>query len=285
MLPQRVVSPAERFGLRFFQQVSASAPTLLALLANIFGLAAVFWLVLRAWRRWQNRWFHLIIHLLFFALLVFPLDFVRAQTNPRHSLLAMLHQPAYMFVAVVIGAFVLWKHRLVAKIATIVVVIFSPLAFFNIWQNRSCCVSASSICGGSQHAVILPPPAPVHAGQPRVVWIIFDEADYRMIYDQRPAGLELPEFDRLRGESLSADNAISPTEATITSMPSLILGYRVSKATLTNSSDLARRVCNHQWNVLVQPVANRVLGCAQNGSQYRPGWMVSALFQTVWRKS
>ena len=54
------------------------------------------------------------------------------------------------------------------------------------------------------------PPGPVHEGQPRVVWIIFDEADYRMIFEQRPASLEMPEFDRLREESLSANNAISP---------------------------------------------------------------------------
>jgi hypothetical protein len=222
----------------FFNIIPLNRPTLLALLANIFLLAAVFWLVLRAWRRWQNRWFHLIVHLLFIVLMVAPV-FFHAQTHAQHALAFLLHQPAGLFITIVIGALILWKHRLVARVATIVVAILSPLAVYTL--GKLVLLSLGIFI----HLPVQPdrfspvPPGPVHQGRPRVVWIIFDEADYRMIFDQRPAGLELPEFDRLRGESLSANNANSPTESTITSMPSLILGYRISKAMLTNSYDLA----------------------------------------------
>ena len=229
--------PLNNSDFGFFNNLPITPPTLLALLTNIFSLAAVFWLVLRAWRRWQNRWFHLIVHLLFLALLLVPLDFIRAQTNPKHSLTLLLHQPAGMFVAVVFGALILWQHRLAAKIAAIGVVIFSTLAVFNLAKIVLLCLGIIHL--HTLPDVVLPPPVPVHGHPPRVVWIIFDEADYRVIFDRRPAGLELPEFDRLRGESLNANNANSPTESTITSLPSLILGYRVSKAILTNSYDLA----------------------------------------------
>jgi hypothetical protein len=222
----------------FFNSIPINQATLLAMLANISWLATVFWLVLRAWRRWQNQWFHLIVHLLFLAVL-FMTVFVRVQMHTQYSLTSLLQQPAGVFVAVVIGALILWKHRWIAKTATILVAIFSPLAVYTL--ARIILLSLGIIIHSPvQPDMIRPaPPSPVREGRPRVIWIIFDEADYRMIFDQRPAGLELPEFDHWRGESLSANNANSPTESTITSMPSLILGYRISKAILTNSSDMA----------------------------------------------
>jgi hypothetical protein len=225
-------------GLGFFNSIPINQATLLAMLVNISWLAAVFWLVLRAWHRWQNQWFHLLVHLLFLGVLLMTV-LVRIQMHTEHSLISLLQQPAGVFVAVVIGALILWKHRLIARIATIVVAILSPLAVYplaKIILLSFGIIIHSPVQPGLFHPV---PPGPVREGRPRVVWIIFDEADYRMIFDQRPAGLELPEFDHLRGESLSANNANSPAGSTITSMPSLIFGYRVSKAILTNSSDLA----------------------------------------------
>ncbi len=46
---------------------------------------------------------------------------------------------------------------------------------------------------------------------PRVVWIIFDEWDYRLTFLDRPKALAMPAIDRMRSESLSADHASSPT--------------------------------------------------------------------------
>jgi len=212
--------------------------TFLALLANFLLLVAVFWLVLRAWRRWQNRWFHLIVHWLFFTLLLIPMAFVRAQMHPHKSLTMLVHQPASVFIAVVISALILWQHRRAAKVAAIVVAIFFPLAILNLVKIVLLSLGIIHLYA-QQDQIPLPPPGPVHDARPRVVWIIFDEADYRMIFEQRPASLEMPEFDRLREESLSANNAVSPDDHTILSMPSLILGYRISTEILTNSYDLA----------------------------------------------
>ena len=72
-----------------------------------------------------------------------------------------------------------------------------------------------------------------------MVWIIFDETDYRLAFEQRPAGLQLPAFDRLRAEVLFATNAYPPADGTIISMPALISGQRLLSVGLTNSSDLA----------------------------------------------
>ncbi len=230
--------PLNDLDFGFFNNTPVTLATLLALLTNLFGLAALFWVVFQAWRRWTTTAFQLPIHLLFFALLFLPLDFLRAHLHPTHSLTALLKTPLGILIGVVFVALVLWQHRRFAKMAAVAVAILSPFAFFVV-------AKIVLIAFGVVHLQVndpppvLPAPVAVHGDRPRVVWIIFDEADYRMIFEKRPAGLQLPEFDRLRNESLCADNANSPDDGTILSIPSLVFGYRLASATLTNHADLA----------------------------------------------
>jgi hypothetical protein len=64
----------------------------------------------------------------------------------------------------------------------------------------------------------------------RVVWFVFDEMDYKLAFEQRPPEIQLPEFDRLLKQSLTATNAVSPSIATLESMPSLFTGKQVKMA-------------------------------------------------------
>lgn len=73
---------------------------------------------------------------------------------------------------------------------------------------------------------------------PRIVWIVFDELDYKITFEQRPTGLELPEMDRLRGDSIFATNAYPPADYTLMSMPALISGRLVASTKPKNPSTL-----------------------------------------------
>jgi hypothetical protein len=75
----------------------------------------------------------------------------------------------------------------------------------------------------------------------RVVWIIFDEFDYRAAFETRPEALELPEIDRLAGESFFATNAFPPAGETLLSMPSLITGRIVAEAKMQGPTNLGVR--------------------------------------------
>ena len=134
-------------------------------------------------------------------------------------------------------ALIVWQHRLAAKIAATIVAIFSPLAIVVIVKITLACLGMSPLKNCNN--VSLPPAGPVREDQPRVVWIIFDEMDYRVVFDQRPAGLPLPEFDRLQGQSLFATSALSPADVTIMSMPALILGQRISAVSYDDTCDLS----------------------------------------------
>jgi hypothetical protein len=61
----------------------------------------------------------------------------------------------------------------------------------------------------------------------RVVWIIFDELSEAIAFANRPPGLELPNFDRLRAQSFYATAAESPASSTLDAIPSLLLGQQV----------------------------------------------------------
>ena len=74
--------------------------------------------------------------------------------------------------------------------------------------------------------------------QRRVLWIVFDEMDYRLAFINRPSTVELPEFDRLRTESIFANNAYPPGGDTVLSLPALINGRLVSSSTRTAPNEL-----------------------------------------------
>lgn len=62
----------------------------------------------------------------------------------------------------------------------------------------------------------------------RVVWVVFDGLSRKIAFDERPAKLELPNFDRLRAESFFASAAQPPGNATELSMPSLIFAETIT---------------------------------------------------------
>jgi hypothetical protein len=81
------------------------------------------------------------------------------------------------------------------------------------------------------------PPKP--AGAPRVVWIVFDELDYRLSLVSPPAGIELPELNRFRQASVDAGNAFPPDSGTLAALPSLLTG-RVVKSLEPLSASAAK---------------------------------------------
>ena len=229
----------------YFNKLPIRTSSTLALLINIFWLAATVWLALRVWRRFQNRLLHFALHMAFLVLLLIPADFVRHQIFhiSDYQIMVFFQRPVVMFCSVVLLALVVWQHRRVVRGAGVLVVILSPLALLTLAKIGVLLLGVMHL-KQSAYEPVLPPPAPVREGQPRVLWIIFDCMDYRVAFENRPDGVQLPEFDRLRGESLFCVNACSPHSSTISSMPALISGQRISGVGIANASDLNVRVAD-----------------------------------------
>ena len=92
--------------------------------------------------------------------------------------------------------------------------------------------------------------------QTRVVWIIFDELSQTIAYGNRPPGLALPNFDRLKEGSFYASLAESPAVRTEISMPSLILGEPVLEASPQAPDDLRVRTASHPESLSWSSIRN-----------------------------
>jgi hypothetical protein len=73
------------------------------------------------------------------------------------------------------------------------------------------------------------PPVPPRLEHPKVVWIIFDELDEALAFDERAPSVALPEFDRLRAQTLAASQAFPPSQTTVSSLPALLSGRLVAQ--------------------------------------------------------
>jgi hypothetical protein len=58
--------------------------------------------------------------------------------------------------------------------------------------------------------------------------MLFDEWDYWLAFEERPAGLSLPEMDRLREQAFNASRAVGGGRRVPHAIPSLLSGYNVS---------------------------------------------------------
>jgi hypothetical protein len=76
------------------------------------------------------------------------------------------------------------------------------------------------------------------ADGPRIVWIIFDELSEEQLYDHRTAGLALPNFDRLRAESIEFSNLEPAGYFTRLVIPSILSGRYASKMRSTSHGNL-----------------------------------------------
>lgn len=216
-------------GDRYFNKLPVERAELLALMVNIGCLTFILWTGIRLWRRCpRSSWIALGLELAFLVLFILPVDFFRRDILDitDAAMVAFLKRLPMAGCLGIFGLLVLWKHRLVARTAAVIAAITWPAALFTLAKTLLLCLNVVHV----KQCTVSQSPAPLlaaRAGTPRVLWIIFDETDYRLAFEQRPPPVKLPEFDRLQGESLSAEAAYAPGDSTLYSMPALIAGRRV----------------------------------------------------------
>jgi hypothetical protein len=135
------------------------------------------------------------------------------------TILALAVGAALLIVA---GAIFRW-HAELARWGAILLIAFAPaipLTFAKAAWDMSHCKTMP------YPDLPSPPPSPTARRSPRVVWVIFDEWDYRLSFPDRSRELKLPEVDRLLQTALSTTDAIPPARDTVKSVPMLLSGER-----------------------------------------------------------
>jgi hypothetical protein len=75
-------------------------------------------------------------------------------------------------------------------------------------------------------------------GEPRVVWILFDELSQDQVFDHRQPGIDLPAFTRLKQESVSFSQLVPFSNYTEMVIPSLLQGRPISAIKSNRSGEL-----------------------------------------------
>jgi len=117
------------------------------------------------------------------------------------------------------------KMKVARRLGVIILLVLAPLlpiTFIQAFLVASK-YQASDEMGPAIHARL-------NNNSPRILWIVFDEFDFRVAFAERPKTVLLPELDRLAAESLFANNAYPPAGETLLSMPALITGKLISEA-------------------------------------------------------
>jgi hypothetical protein len=169
---------------------------------------------------------------LFLVIFLRALNSVRVQFDSlsTHHIRELFGKAGYIAIGVtllVLLVFITARYGLirVARITSIVVLVLSPFGLVGLAQATLMGVRYHRLLHDDQPAESLPPNA---NGQPRVLWLIFDELNEEKVFSNRPDSLKLPNFDRLGKETLSASNAFPPAGHTTQSIPALLTGQLIA---------------------------------------------------------
>lgn len=227
-------------GLDYFRSAPESLAFLESTILAAMLLAAVFW---GAWR-WAERssfpQLRAFGRVAFLLVLMYPIESVRRYWNSQTdhfdlgSNLSLWVIEAILAAGVV--ALLLGSRRILqpARRVTLLLLLLFPALMIDFLMNRLGAEPAEAYAPRPPASVL-----PAHgAHSPRFVWVIFDELDQRMAFERRPAYLELPELDRMVGESVSASHAVETATFTAIALPSLICGRIFTSAQAVDASTL-----------------------------------------------
>jgi hypothetical protein len=209
----------------FYNRVPLSAPAVVALVLSIVALAAVGLLGVRAIRHLRRPAWRRLAAVAAAAALLLSLNFVRLTHEELGRWMDALGAPALLALAGLTLAASLGWPRPALRTVRGLALLASPVAAGTL---AVACWMFLELAAGPVFRRV--EPTPLTAPAPslrRVVWLVLEELDQRIAFEARPAGLELPELDRLRRESLYADAARPPAGTTEVSMPALITGRPV----------------------------------------------------------
>jgi hypothetical protein len=192
-------------------------------------LTIVFWLLWMWAKRSGGRRFVMLARCGFLLILMFPLESVRRYWNIEighvdwGSSAALL--TIELLLAIGLGMALAGNPRILraARKVTLAMVFLLPALLIDfLWSQSGEPVSAF------QPKPSLPllhtRPSSASGPAPRLIWLLFDELDQRLAFNQRQPSVVLPELDRLRAESFAATHAFQTGETTTIAIPSLLSG-------------------------------------------------------------
>ena len=218
-------------------------PDLTLLLATLIGavlFTAVLWLAWLWVERSNSARGRRLAQCVFLLLLIFPLESVRRYWNAQvghfdsGSNVALLAIEIILAAGLVLALFGNLRVVTAARRMTLLLTFLFPSLMIDLALARAGAEPVSAYRPKPPLPMLPPRPGP----RQRLIWLLFDEFDQRLAFDQRQPSLELPELDRLRAESLVANHDTQTAAWTILALPTLLSGRLFSRAELIDADTL-----------------------------------------------
>lgn len=211
-----------------YYKMSPNLP-IIAIMSNVLALTLIFRIVMTIGSDWRTPWVRSLARWGFLLLLLVLLNTFRQISKCEALAIGrlVLNPLAWLVGIGAVVTIIRWPRKVFVYSRTAVLVV-SPLGFLAIAQAALHVETDAPGLKNDATRPIISPQFPALPG--RVVWIVFDELDQRVLCDERPESLALPEFERLRRESLYFPAAYPPSSETLTSLPALLCGRPVTNA-------------------------------------------------------
>jgi hypothetical protein len=210
-----------RFDMKYFP----TSNSFKALIINELLFTLCIWGSIKLLRRFNNK---MVLKAAKIFVCIMVLAFIISVGNS----LPNINDKIFHIVLLTIIIVLLWR-RAMFKATMALILLLAPFALYILGE------AAQEI--HREHpeniSVISRPVSAQKSDGPRVLWLIFDEMDYRIAFVDRPQSIKLPEFDRFKSQSLFAENAYSPGGSTIPSIPALLSGKLITSSQ-SSGSDL-----------------------------------------------
>jgi hypothetical protein len=219
----------------------------------ILGMSILCFLAIRKIREINSSILNLLSSFLIFLALLNPMLFIIAsisgqEYHPEGLVYQWIIVPKIVKVIVVLialiglGVFVKFYWRLF-RAARIFFLITSPFAALVILQLMWHAITAFSIENDlfkdNVEALFSPIVQSHQSDKPsRVLVVVFDELDYRLVFEERPAAIRLLEFDRLTEQAIKFTNVPSVSIHTKEAIPTLLVGKKVLRTTILDKETL-----------------------------------------------
>ncbi len=228
----------------YYRKLPPAATTIWATAANTLLLTIAIWLGIAWVKRSKSPTIRYIGYVCFFALLIAAVDSLQVHVVDFNIEGRLTRRVGWevraLAAAVVLGVVLLAAvyARFLARPAANLMIALSPLfplvavqAVWTHWKRPPDAHFADAVA--TRRA------SPAKAT--RMLWLMFDEWDQRISFENRPSGFALPEIDRFRKEALSANRFSGGWYGTRNAVPSMLTGHRVTQSREAGPRDLAVR--------------------------------------------
>lgn len=239
----------------------------IAIVVNVLFCAAIFCAAIYLLRRIQSPVAWRVGKILGLCFLLIPLNALRPQLVNSSSavyyssILPVVGKWGSVLCGLILGLLIvrlLMAHwRDIWKYIVVMLLVLTPFLWLTMSQSfwiigRYVLESPSSSIFESNPSVRpVEIPKLAQGGARRILWLIFDEMDQRLAFEERPQDIQIPSFDRLRQTSIVATQALPPAGNTLASLPSLLSGRVVDSAKPVDSSELLLQYAdgtNARWS-------------------------------------